>query len=259
MKKLIKLATLLLGMAMLFMSATACSVVSNKANSGTTSNVSENSATTQTITVYKEETPITYTVKYGEVAQIDIFTKQGYYFVGAYDSPEGGKKYFDGNGSSTVVWGVGNPETYYARFEDISAIQFTQAQHQEDPASFLTGGLTFTFEFDQALKNAILANLDENLSVKISFDAINSDSWQMDAYLTNLKTGGEKYDILNATKLDKNQYLSFEKEFKIPARQLQNGNMYLRVETGAIINGNKYYSVKNIMFSISFEKTGEPV
>lgn len=256
MKKIIKFITMLLT-SLLVGSFIGCSVFSNV-------DPNEPSApTTQEITVYNGNTPVNYTLTYGEVAQIDCFAKAGYYFTGAYDSEENGEKYFDIDGKSTSVWTAGKPDVYYARFESVSTIAFTQTQHEEDPLSWLTGSRWIEFSFDQALINAVQGNLDKKLSVKIEFYATHTDDWSFSkVYLTNQKTGGERFYIVDdGAQLDQTKYTKFEKEFVVENKLLKDGKMYLRIETTVLINGNRPYSVKNVKLSASFlaeQSTPEP-
>ena len=256
MKKIIKFVTMLLT-SIFIGTFVACSTFSNPSPSAPPA------PTTQEITMYNGDTPVNYTLTYGEVAQIDRFAKAGYYFTGAYDSAENGEKYFDIDGKSTSVWTAGNPDVYYARFESVSAIDFSQIQHEEDPLSWHTQSVWIEFTFDQALCNAVQGNLDKKLSVTIEFYATHTDDWSFSkAYLTNQKTGGERFYIIeDGAQLDQTRYTKYEKEFVVENKLLQDGKMYLRIETTVLINGNKPYSVKNAKLSAKFfeeQPTPEP-
>lgn len=135
MKNIIRSVALLLCAVMLLSCLSGCSILYDMAFESDTDqgNDKKPQAKKQTITVYHDGTAKTYTATLGKVAEIDIFTKPGYYFAGAYDAEKGGTKYFDGNGRSTMVWGVGNPDTYYVRYESIYSLNYTEKQREEEP------------------------------------------------------------------------------------------------------------------------------
>lgn len=255
MKKIMKSVSVLLSIVIIIMSITSCSIFSNQSDNDSKMNEKTEMPPpqTQTITVYKGETPTNYTVTLGEVAKIDVFMEPGFYFVGAYDSEEGGTKYFDANGNSTLVWGSGNPSTYYARFDNISNVTYTQTLRDEDPYSWHSGLKYFTFEFSESLKNAIKANLDEELLVSVSFSVTRERNWDIgNAYLTNLKTGGEKYVCFETVPLSSSSYKEFSKTFKVKAKLVREGCMYFAIEAPITIIESVDYSIKNITLDIAF-------
>ena len=248
MKKITKLATLILSVIMLAISMTACSLFSNQPdNSGGGGNEGVSTPNTQTITVYNGENHVTYTATLGEVAKIDVFTKPGYYFVGAYDTAEGGTKYFDSTGNSTMVWGAGNPDTYYARFASVLECSYKDTLRED-------GGIWFTFTLDEEIMSAINGNLDHKLNVNISFEAACEETWELrKAYITNNKSGGTNHICFDeAIQLPNNaMYKSFNYSFEIKAREFKNGNVYFYIYNSTIVSVKDYY-VKNITLDIEF-------
>lgn len=257
MKKTAKLATLFLCVIMIISSLTACSIVSNQPDgSGSGSGGDDPTPKTQTISVYNGDTPTTYTVTLGEVAEIDVFTKPGYYFVGAYDSAEGGTKYFDGNGNSTMVWGAGNPDIYYVRFESISGLSFSQTLRDEDPYKWANGGFWTAFTLSNEMIQAINGNLGADLNVTISFDAACEQKWQLDkVYLTNMKSGGINHicidDKSEGQLLADGKYKTFSYTFTIEAKEFKAGEVYLYVHNSTLVSNTKYF-VKNAVLNICF-------
>lgn len=257
MKKMTKLATLFLCVIMIISSLTACSIFSNQPDSsGSGGGGDDPQPKTQTINIFNGDTPTTYTVTLGEVAEIDVFTKPGYYFVGAYDSAEDGTKYFDGNGNSTMVWGAGNPDTYYVRFESIYNLTYTAKQREEDPYKW--NGVSekyVTFAFSDELKNAVSANLDANVVVNVSVDISCDSSWSFkDIDLKTLKSGGETYVLGENEQLAGGTYKTFTYSATIPTRLLQSGeiHLYLKGLDSNLINA-AYYYYKNVSIAITFE------
>lgn len=279
MKKIIKSATLLLCAVMLLTSLSACSIFNDFSNNGGNSKdhsdtqtkakteaqtetkteaQTESSPKTQTITVYNGDTAMTYKATFGKTAKIDVFRKSGYYFVGAYDSPNGGMKYFDCNGNSTVVWGVGNPDTYYVRYESIYNVNYVEKQRSEDPYKW--DGVSekcVSFEFSDALNQAISANLDRNVIVTVSVDISCDDSWMFQKIaLKTMKSGGETYVLGTDLQLAGGTYKTFTYSASIPARLLQSGEIHLYLKG---LNSNlltlAYYYYKNVSVAIVFENT----
>lgn len=259
MKTITKLATLLLCIIMSITSLSACSIFSNQSDDSGSGDGGDNpQPKTQTISVYNGDTLTTYTVTIGEVAEIDIFTKPEHYFVGAYDSPEGGTKYFDGNGNSTMVWGVGNPDTYYVRFKSIYDLTYTAKQREEDPYKW--NGVSekyVTFTFSEELRNAVSANLDTNIVVDVSVDISCDSSWSFkDIDLKTLKSGGETYVLGENEQLSGGTYKTFEYSATIPTRLLRAGEIHLCLKglDSNLINA-AYYYYKNVYIMIRFENT----
>lgn len=257
MKKTAKLATLFLCVIMIISSLTACSIFSNQPDDSVSGGGGDNpTPKTQTISVYNGDIPTTYTVTLGEVAEIDVFTKPGYYFVGAYDSAEGGTKYFDGNGNSTMVWGAGNPDIYYVRFESISGLSFSQTLRDEDPYKWANGGFWTAFTLSNEMIQAINSNLGADLNVTISFDAACEQEWQLDkVYLTNMKSGGINHicidDKSEGQLLADGKYKTFSYTFTIEAKEFKAGEVYLYVHNSTLVSNTKYF-VKNAVLNICF-------
>ncbi len=254
MKTLTKFATLLLSI-LLLVSMAACSAFNNPGNNDDDTD-DDTPPQTQVITVYKDDTPTTYTVTLGEVAEIDVFTKPGYYFNGAYDSAVGGTKYFDDNGLSTMVWGAGNPSTYYARFDSIYNINYYELQYEENPYAMSTSGNAsyIDFEFSNELKRAISQNLDKELRVTISLSlSNNSKDWNFGAVgITNLKSGGELTIFEEEIPNRANVYTNHVYTTTLSTRLLQNGKIYIYLYNGYTIWSNVRYYAKNISVQIQF-------
>ncbi|MBO4982862.1 MAG: hypothetical protein J6D23_02280 [Clostridia bacterium] len=124
---------------------------------------------------------------------------------------------------------------------------------EENPYSWDSGNIMFSFEFNDEFQNAIIRNPDSELIVTISFYATHNEGWSLkDTYLTNLKTGGEKFTIIDGkAALDKNKYIKFEKQFTINTKLLQQGKMYLVVDTPLILVASTY-SIKNLTLRAVF-------
>lgn len=262
MKKIKRLFCVLLGVV-IATSASACSIFSNQPNktgsnqSGTSNNEEKTPPKTQEITVYDGNVPTTYTATYGQVAEIDTFSRSGYYFTGAYDAPEGGIKYFDGSGQSTMIWGAGKPDTFYTRYDSIYNISYTKIQYDEKPYSWLGTVEKFVeYEFSDELKNAISANLETTVLISGSIDFSCDKSWEFQTVnLKTLKSGGETYSLGKNVLLSSGTYRTFPYSVKVPTRLLQSGKVYisLRALEVNIINARYYY--KNVKLSVSFVKS----
>lgn len=210
----------------------------------------------QEITVYNDDTPVTYSVTVGDVAVIDAFTKRGYYFTGAYDSRTGGKKYFDAKGNSTMLWVAGNPDTYYARFESVETLSYSQIRYEEDPLKW-DGGIYeryVEFELDEEFKNAVNANPDMKLSITVSLKISCDYSWEFkNVSVTNLKSGGESTKLDSDIKLSAKQYVYKTYTTEMSAGLFRKGMIYVSLlgREGANVTATRYY-VKNVALSAAF-------
>jgi len=255
MKNTFRIMALILALITLVTVTAACGK-KNKDKDGESSQTEETGPITKEIIVYSNGMPNTYTVTVGETPSISVPAKSGCYFVGAFDSLEGGNKYFDEMGKATAPWDKNAPTTLYAQFKSVTEMTFSQVLRDEDPVLWRQGGTWLTFQMNDQMKNAISANLDATLNIKISFAAMQARGWDLEsAYATNLKEGGEKVHIVStAAQLSGNTYTTFEKEFQFKAKLIKDGQIHLYVAGEAInmVFGNNDYSVKNATINVSF-------
>ncbi len=251
MKNFRKTLALLLCVILLAISMTGCSIFSNGQEGGGGAPVPQK----QSITVYKDELPLTYTVTVGEVAQIDIPQKPGYYFVGAYDAAVGGTQYFNAGGQSSMVWAEGSPAVYYARFESVSNLTYSLMRYEEDPYCVDWHEKYLEFEFTDELKNAIAANLDEQLTVTVSLKVTCDDrDWGFGKVgIANMEEGGERTIIGEHIGITAGQYTPATYTTTISARLVNDGKIYVYVHAkDYYIQGAIHYYVKNVAVQISF-------
>lgn len=148
-------------------------------HSGGNQDDSESLETTQ-ITLYDGDFSKTFDVAIGKKASISELTKQGYYSLGYFDSPEGGTKYFNADGTSTVAWNYNLPTSFYVQYAPISSFSYI-----DDSAFDGTYDFGWHIKHDLVISpecmNGIKANLDLNLSITASFSGYDSssfvDSW----------------------------------------------------------------------------------
>lgn len=256
MKTFIKKLLVMLILGIMVGSVSACSFLS----SGTNGSLDGEKQTpvTKKITVYNGETPVEYTLTCGEEGQITVPTKPGEYFVGAYDAKEGGVKYFDIDGKSTVIWAEDKPTVFYSRFASIYDINFTQLKSDESPYSWHSGGVRFVFEFSDEMKNAVLGNLDADLNANIKFEvACDEKNWKFtEAYVTNLKSGGTQYAYFDGDDylLQPSPYKKLEKTFTLKSKMVKEGNMYFYIEAPYTIWENVKFHVKNVQLTVNFKE-----
>ena len=256
MKQSIRFLTLALALVMLALAMVACGSTSSKPSTTTPPKEEETESKECTFTVYVDGTPIAYTAIKGEIAHIDVPTKFGYYFDGAYDAEVGGQKYFDESGASTMVWDKTKPTELYARFESIDTLFYSVLELDESPATWVDEDFSMTFELDQKMKNAIAANLDETMIVEISFAITHTNNRELNqAYLTNMEQSGEKFFLVQSTTfLNKDHYQTFSETFEMKAKLLKDGNLYLVVDGASfVLFQSNHFSIKNIALSVCFE------
>ena len=69
-----------------------------------------------TVTLDYDNTTSTASVEYGSPYKLKVPTKQGYSFIGWYDSSVGGKQYTDSCGVSLNVWDISGNKRLYAHW-----------------------------------------------------------------------------------------------------------------------------------------------
>ena len=254
-----RLLSILLLIATLF-SLSSCKLISL----GSSNDDSENSGNSQgdnadskkskqTVQVYSEGAAISYTFTGGETAQIEIPSKNGYYFSGAYDSPNGGTKYFDIDGTSVSAWYTGNPSVYYAHFDPISKCRFSEVQRDENPFSWHYGIVWFTFDLGEEFRTAIQANTDKEIAVSVSFDVTCDNSWEIgEACITNMKSGGEKFKCFSSLPLTADTYKKCTYQYKIKAKLLKSGTVYFSINAPYTVWEKVKYHIKNVELIAEF-------
>ncbi len=256
MKKFIKIATLSLCLLFISTSITACSLFSSSNNPG------DSTPKTQDITVYKDDTPTTYTLTLGEVAEIDVFTKSGYYFNGAYDSAVGGTKYFGLDGKSLLAWEKTFPTTFYAQWKNIADLQSTFNVFGNEPQSGGTSGQrTKTITLDDDFVSAIKGNFDKKLKIEYTIDLKTSSAFDIDTahpirmYVKGYNnSGAEQHVIFTHTPL-LDSFSTFTGSVEIPANDFASGNIYIVVRNTQKFMMSWAYPVfysRNLTLNVSF-------
>lgn len=132
---------------------------------------------------------------------------------------------------------------------------FTQTLQNETPISWHQGGQWLTFTMNNGMKNEVVTYSDATFCVKISFEVMHPRGWELEeAYITNLKNGGERFHIVeNAMSLKSTTYTKFNGEFYIKGSLFKEGNIYLYLagEPINLLGSDNDYSVKNAKISIS--------
>ena len=253
MKNLFKTTLSIFMLIIMSISVSACSLLNNSINKE--HNELPEEPKTTTITVYNGETPVEFTLTLGQEGQIDVFTKPGYYFIGAYDLENGETKYFDIDGKSTVVWSEDKPTVFHARFKSIYDVNYVKLLRDENPYSWHSGEKWFEFAFDDILKNAIMANLDADLGVDIEYEiACDKNNWSFSvAYLTNMTKGGTQYAVADSDYLVVGQtYTKIERSAIVKAKMVKEGKMYFYIKAPYTIWENVDFHIKNIKLTIKF-------
>ncbi len=242
--------------AMLVSVFSACSLfVRDNKQEGQPSTI-EPEIKTKTITVYNGSTQIIYTAKYGDIVEIDVVHKKGYYFLGAWDEKEGGIQYFDFNGNSTMVWGAGMPNTFYIRYDEISNVSYGPViKFDEEPQSTSgSSGINIQFDLNDETKNAIEANLDAKLKIDVSLAVTCDVNWEFyEVSVQNLTSGGEKSVLGQKIKLTSGTYKELSYSIEMDSKLFKKGQIYvyIKAKDGANVTARRYY-YKNVTLAVKF-------
>lgn len=113
-----------------------------------------------------------FNVLCGEKAEVEALYKRGKYLKGYYDAPEGGNKYFDSMGASTVIWSENFPTTYYAQWGELSELPVMELQFYTDKPH--SGNPSEEIDLLPEIANAVLGNIDGQIKVTATFERYNS-------------------------------------------------------------------------------------
>ncbi len=215
---------------------------------------------TQTIAVYQDETSESYSVTFGKMAEIEIPSKQDYYFIGAYDAMEGGMKYFDEEGKSLLAWEETFPTTFYVRWGDISELKCTLNVFDNEPKSGGSSGQrTAKAVLDTEFISALKGNFDKQLKIEYSIDLKTGAGYEtaspIGLYLKGYdNSGADRHTIFTHTPIV-GEFSTFTGMTEIDANDFVNGNIYV-----VLWNTKKYmgawaypvYYSRNFTMIISF-------
>ena len=195
----------------------------------------------------------------GKQAQIDECVKQGCYVKGYYTKPDGGERYFSADGKSLSEWDKSYPDEFYVQYAPISEFSYTTT-FTKDKITTFSYNLHATIALKGELKNAISANLDKSIVIKVSFNAADTsgdEDWVVyykntDSYNEgNLRTNeiANKYHgfVIDAD----STYKTYSGTSTIPASTVYAGeSLVCFFSRGASFGDGK---IKTITFEIVFE------
>ena len=266
--KNIKIILSIFLIAILSLSFTACSLFGSSSDSDSEKKEEKFAE----ITIYNDENPVTYTVTCGERAEVDSFTKNGYYLTGYYTEKEEGTKYFTTAGESLGIWQETNPSVFYAQWKNIEELKlFEQDELYADTAFTLTSPFSTSHNkiyhfvkiiFSDEYINAIEGNLDKKVKIHISYKVKGWDTYSGEAsdtftplgvnIVTDTSTKAEQLTNVSPTGvITADSYTAFDEERIVNAADIRKG-CYVRFNKniGQISHVEKY--IKNLMISAEF-------
>lgn len=236
--------------ACLLMMCTLCGC-SSLFGSSPSQNSSSSSSNTE-ITVYNDEIPVKFTVKYGSQAKVTSFTKQDSYLKGYYTESTNGQQYFDTDGKSLSVWQQGNPDTFYAQWGDISELSFSDSDEGGSYGQLMVNYCYFTSKFSPEMLNGIKGNLNRKLNFNVRFDARDSANVHMSQiYISNSTESGRiKYKLGSDIELSTN-WKNLNYSVNISADEFSGGNFHIYFVTDQN-RTNAHQFLRNIQVSVTF-------
>lgn len=199
------------------------------------------------ITVIDGDNTSTYTVDYGTIPSIKQNTKNGYYFDGAFDSKEGGTKYFDHNGCSVMAWKRGNPNVFYVRYTPIS-----QLHYKSETLNYSSVvDKMITLPMPARFVNAIEGNKDKNVKIKVNFF---TDTKLAVYAVSILDSTGSSAEVFAGDTVScglEEQNVSFE--FIASSRCLRSGNLYCKITCANSVNVLNGGTIQDLVIEIDFE------
>ncbi len=223
---------------------------------------SNDTETETTITVYNGETPVEFTVKLGQRAEVRAFTKSGYYLTGYFTEKEGGEKYFETNGLSVGKWQEGNPTTFYAQWASIEGLSVSCTFATDEPLGVFTAfgsAKSVQCKLNNVMQNAVNGNLDKKIKIKLSARVYYTASGALadtkkdtcSIYIMNsTSSSAEKYGKTKIEVPGNGEYNTYTLNFEVPASCAKNGSFYVTFDRGNVLDGTLYF--KDITCSASF-------
>jgi hypothetical protein len=251
MKKTVKFITFAL-MACLMLSLMAgCSVFMDKNEVG-------EGYTQSTLTFCDGDDSMQCVAMYGQEIEITPPTKNGFYLDGYYDSPDGGVKYFGGDGRSISKWEESFPTTLYARWNDISDLKLTIEVFGSDAEDGgVSGQRTSTVKLSDEFRNALKNNSDSRIKIEYSIDLKTGNGWTPSPIGMYVKgsdnSGAERHEVFTHTP-SVGTFSTFVGSVKLPVADFLNGNLYLVVWNTEKQNGSWAYPVyysRNLVLTFS--------
>ncbi len=253
MKKFVKTFSLALTLCFLLSFAAGCSLFADE-------NEAAEGGSRVTLTLNDEDGETEKVVTYGEKATVEIPTKKGYYFVGYFDSQEGGTKYFDGNGKALLQWKKDFPIVLYAQWGDIRTLKSEITVFDNEPKDGGSSGQrTAKIRLDEEFIAALQGNFDAKLNIEYTVDLKTGEGWEVASpiglYIKGYdNSGAERYTVFTHTpKIG--EFSTFTGSVEIEARDFTDGNIYFvlwntKKQLGAW--GYPVYYSRNLILNISF-------
>lgn len=224
---------------------TACDIFSS--NNGEGGGGSKKNTTE--IEVYIDNSPLKYTVKYGEVADIGVLVKSGYMINNITD--EEGTVYFDFTGKSTSVWQKSYPSEFYANFVPVNNLSYTydtQWTSRVQADSLGWEKLDYGFQNDERkqFQSALKGNASRKVRLTVSYREQGEGS-SGNLYF-RVVVNGDDVAYLTSTEHTQLTYITTTQQIELDARQLINGfSLQWKGEKGMLV-----HFVKDVVVQVQF-------
>ncbi len=198
----------------------------------------------------------TQEVTIGEEARVELPLKNQYFCSGLYSEENGGTKYFDSDGTSTMKWQASFPTTLYAQWEDIHSLSWTAPINFDSTAATFGWKKSVEYTLPSDFCNAIEGNLSETLLISVTFKGMDelfvgtySETWAISISDLGLDESGREIYATKQITTDKN-YKTFTLSFEVDASCAKNGQFVIGFNRGNTFNKG---CIKNLNVSVAFE------
>lgn len=189
-----------------------------------------------------------FTIKYAKQAEIEAFYKNGKYLLGYFDAQDGGTKYFDSMGVSTVVWSENFPTTLYAQWGELSDLPIMELKFYTDGP--YNGNPSETIEFVPEIANAVLGNLEGSILIKANFARYSTAGIGLRIRISDTYPYGSEI-FFQKDYAGSDSYMDYNIEVTVDAECGRNGGIYFSgSDTGTNLMSSSY--TKDMTLSIQF-------
>ena len=231
---------------------TACIFSPTSSSTNNNDDSQQEEIKTTSITIFDGEYSKEFTVKNGKQVNIDALYGRDKYLKGYYNAEEGGTRYFDSMGKSTVVWSADLPNVFYAQWGKIEEIDAQTVQYFTDTPNTRSDTI-LTIDLSPELYNAVKGNLDSTLKIDMQFSRYHSRGGNIVVELRDTFEEGDElfYSGKFAGNEGNGSYKDYSISVDVTAECGRAGGIYIKIHDEQFLPGYSSVATKDMTVTIS--------
>lgn len=235
----------------LIISTSFCACFSSNGSSSS-KKTAKTSKKTTSVTLNTGSSSNSVTATIDEELSVAIPAKSDYYFIGYYDSENGGECYINNEGISNSVWQEGFPSKLYAHWDSIDNLYYSNNYFVSETYRYGFYSKSFKYNLPTDFKNAIKGNLNRTIKVIVHFES-KQKAGSFNIADCDLKLCDDQDDygaVLSKYNFTApSEYKNYDVTMSTSAKGLKNGYLYLIFDLGY---SNTSFFLRGLSIEIKF-------